>query len=76
MKELKIGDKVKLNQTYFDEGLAYFGKELRYPRQEGHYFTITNIGNDNGEQICTVDGGSYKELPVICGRFLEVTNER
>jgi hypothetical protein len=72
--ELKIRDKVKLNSTYFEEGLAYFGKELKYPRNKDHYFIIKNIKKMNHENynLIFVDGGNYKEIDYISDKFLEL----
>lgn len=70
MTLLQIGDKVKLNSRYFKEGLAYFGKELKYPRQENHFFTVKNICED----VIEIDGGNYKEIDVIWKHFLQKIN--
>jgi hypothetical protein len=81
--DLKIGDKVKLNQKYFTDGLSCFGKELRYPRDKNHYFIITNILYGNGEidghgdivkDVIVVDGGKYQEITSVCECFLELFN--
>lgn len=80
---LQVGDKVKLNSKYFREGLMYFGKELKYPRNKKHFFIVKNVMAGNGvkdghgdfvKDIIEVDGRGYEAITTICHEFLERIN--
>lgn len=71
----KVGDKVKLNQKYFNEGLELFGCNLKYPRDKKHIFKIkriVEIKNPETYNLVYVDGGKYKEIPYIAECFLQL----
>lgn len=68
----KKGDKVKLNQRYFDEGLERFGSDLRYPRKKNHYFEVKKcIAIKDQPDLVYIDGGEYKIIEYIAACFLQ-----
>ena len=71
-EKLKIGDKVRLNKDYFEEGLNFFGKNLLYPNKKNHFFTIEKIEEIKGNpSVIHINSKEYKQITLICERFLE-----
>jgi hypothetical protein len=77
---MKIGDKVKLNEKYYNEGSLYFGRDLKY---KGNFVRkITNISEEmtdsNGDKLpklITLDGKNDNGYPLqFAETFLTLTN--
>jgi len=67
-----IGDKVKLNQRYFDEGLALFGNTLKYPKNKKHYFEVKKcVAIKGNPDLIYIDDKQYKKIEVIAACFLQ-----
>jgi hypothetical protein len=72
----KIGEKVKLNQRYFDEG-KQFGRELEYPQNQNQIFEVKKIVEIKNEECDPFlvyvenENKNYKKITYIASCFLQ-----